>query len=671
MCGICLYSYNAFFTHLFLYILILLVLAISLGSILKLRYVLSISLSLLIPISSYLNAAFNAQEILNFDLKKTKIFVFEVIDFPEIKPKSISLFVHCIAFLDHKKWKKGSGKFKLYLEKTSIKPVKGSRLLVKSNMIPFPQPSFPFEKNWSVYFQSKGIYGSSFISKNEFVILKDSIDTKNMAYYFHFWQSCLAQYLELTMRRGINLDVAKTMLLGVKSSIDFETMSVYSSLGAIHILSVSGLHVGLLYAGLSFIFGFLLRKGRLGKLFFFILMMIFLWIYAGISGFSDPVLRSAWMFSVMLFAKAFLRQQNGVNTLAFSCFVLLVCKPMALFEPGFQLSYLAVLGLIIFQQKWASILKFKFTCKPLQFILVNSWELTCVALAAQIFTWPLIIFYFYQFPNPFWFLLLNPILIVLSTISLGMGFLFMSVSPFLIFFKLEFLLKCIGLILDFSFSMLHFVMFKFVGLFHPIIPFLKIHLIEVFIYFLIIACFWCWWAIRKSIFMLLFILLISFEILYHLVPSAVCQTSFLSQYKGYPIFVIITGGKSVFLAPWGLQFDPLWIQGHLSPLWANMRVKDTLGHYYDPSLNYSWVYKKKKYILLNKAAIKPYDLRFTMIVSRNVLMKNPNWLRTWDHSTLFIAKKPSIYFQQVWPTFYPINLSKEVEFLDQRSAIVY
>jgi len=82
MCGICLYSYNAFFTHLFLYILILLVLAITLGSILKLRYVLSISLSLLIPISGYLNAAFNAQEILNFDLKKTKIFVFEVIDFP-------------------------------------------------------------------------------------------------------------------------------------------------------------------------------------------------------------------------------------------------------------------------------------------------------------------------------------------------------------------------------------------------------------------------------------------------------------------------------------------------------------------------------------------------------------------------------------------------------------
>lgn len=671
MIGIGFYAYFPYYSNPFFYILMGLLVAVFIGSFLRIRYFLSISFSLLLPISSYLNTGFNAQETLNFDLKKTNIFIFEVIDFPEIKPKSISLFVHCIAFLDQKKWKKGSGKFKIYLEKMANKPVKGSRLLVKSKLIPFPQPSFPFEKNWSAYFQAKGIFGSAFIAKNAFVLLNDAVDTKNIVYYFHFWQSCLAEHLELAMHHGINLDVAKTMLLGVKSSIDFETMSVYSSLGSIHILSVSGLHVGLLYAGLSLIFGFLLRKGHYGKILFFILMMTLLWTYAGISGFSDPVLRSAWMFSVMLFAKAFLRQQNGINTLAFSCFVLLVCKPRAMFEPGFQLSYLAVLGLIIFQQKWASLIKLNFTFKPLQFILYNSWELTCVALAAQIFTWPLIIFYFYQFPNPFWFLLLNPILIVLSTISLGMGFLFISLSPILVFLKLDFLLLCLGFILDFSFSMLHFVMFKFVGFFHPIIPFLKFHLIEVFIYFLLVTCFWCWLTYRKRIYMSLAILFISFEILFHIVPSRNYQQSFLSQYKGYPIFVVVSGIKSHFFAPLGLQLDPLWIQSHLSPLWANMGVADTLGHYYDPSMNYSWVYKKKKFILLNKAAIKPVGQGTTVIVSRNVLMKNPNWLRTWDHSTLLIANKPSIYFQHVWSTYYPSLLSKKVDFLDQRSAIVY
>ena len=645
--------------------------AIFIGSFFKIRYFLSISFSLLLPIASYLNAGFNTRANLNFDLKKTNTFVFEVIDFPENKPKSIGLIVHCIALLDQKHWKKGSGNFKIYLAKTANKPVKGSRLLVRSTLIPFPQPSFPFEKNWSEYFQAKGIYGSAFIAKNLFVLLNEAAVNKNIVYYFHLWQSYLAQQLALAMHHGINLDVAKTMLLGVKSSIDFETMSVYSSLGAIHILSVSGLHVGLLYAGLSFIFGFLLRKGRYGKILFFILMMILLWAYAGISGFSDPVLRSAWMFSVMLFAKAFLHHQNGINTWAFSCFVLLVFKPMALFEPGFQLSYLAVLGLLIFQQKWASLIKINFQYKPLQFIVSNTWELTCVALAAQIFTWPLIIYYFYQFPNPFWFLLLNPILIVLSTISLGIGFFFISASPILVFLKLDFLLRWLGILLDFSFSMLHFVMFKFVYLFHPILPFLKIHLIEVFIYFLLVTCLWCWLIFRKRKYMSLAIFLISVECIFHVIPSRNPPQSFLSQYKGYPIFVMISGMKSYFFAPDDLMLDPLWIQGHLSPLWANLGVKDTLGHYYDQRSNYAWVYKKKKFILLNKAAIKPIGDRFTVILSRNVYMKKPTWLGTWDNSTLLITNKPSTYTQQVWSTYYPKLVANKVDFLDQRAAFKY
>ena len=671
MIGICTYAHFPSFSNSIIYLFIILCIAVFFGSFFKIRYWISISFSLLLLISGYLNARLNAPEILNFDLYKTNTFVFEVIDFPEIKPKSIALVVHCIAFLDQNKWKKGSGNFKLYLAKTANRPVKGSRLLVHSTLIPFPQPSFPFEKNWSEYFQAKGIYGSAFIAKNAFLLLNDAAVNKNIVYYLHLWQSYLAQQLALSMHRGINLDVAKTMLLGVKSSIDFETMSVYSSLGAIHILSVSGLHVGLLYAGLSFILGFLLRKGRYGKILFFILMMILLWAYAGISGFSDSVLRSAWMFSVMLFAKAFLHHQNGINTWAFSCFVLLVFKPMALFEPGFQLSYLAVLGLIIFQQKWASLIKFNFQCRPLQFILSNTWELTCVALAAQIFTWPLIIYYFYQFPNPFWFLLLNPILIVLSTISLGTGFLFISVSPILVFLKFDFLLRWLGFLLDFSFSMLHFVMFKFVYLFHPITPFLKIHLIEVFIYFLLVTCLWCWLIFRKRWYLSWAIFLISFECIFHLIPSRNHPQSFLSQYKGYPIFVMISGMKSYFFAPDDLRLDPLWIQGHLSPLWANVGVRDTLGIYYDPTKNYSWPYKNNKFILLNKAAVRPKGYGATVMVSKTALLMKPHWLRTWDHSTILITNKPSSYFQYLWPTYYPKYVSQEVEFLDQRTAIMY
>ena len=109
----------------------------------------------------------------------------------------------------------------------------------------------------------------------------------------------------------------------------------------------------------------------------------------------------------------------------------------------------------------------------------------------------------------------------------------------------------------------------------------------------------------------------------------------------------------------------------MSPLWANLGVRDTLGHYYDQRSNYAWVYKKKKFILLNKAAIKPIGDRFTVILSRNVYMKKPTWLGTWDNSSLLIANKPTIYTQQVWSTFYPTLLGKKVDFLDQRAAILY
>lgn len=245
MIGICAHANFPSFSNSIIYLFIILCIAVFFGSFFKIRYWISISFSLLLLISGYLNARLNARANLNFDLKKTNTFVFEVIDFPENKPKSIGLIVHCIAFLDQKNWKKGSGNFKIYLEKTANRPVKGSRLLVQAKLSPFPQPSFPFEKNWSEYFHAKGIYGSAFIAKNSFMLLNEAAVNKNIVYYFHIWQSYLAQQLELAMHPGINLGVAKTMLLGVKSSIDFETMAVYSSLGAIHILSVSGLHVGL------------------------------------------------------------------------------------------------------------------------------------------------------------------------------------------------------------------------------------------------------------------------------------------------------------------------------------------------------------------------------------------------------------------------------------------
>ncbi|MFM6915437.1 MAG: ComEC/Rec2 family competence protein [Aquirufa sp.] len=305
-------------------------------------------------------------------------FVFQVEGSVEEKPKSWSVLARGKGIRDSTgRWSPSSGLFRLYLTKQLPKPVSGDLYAVRQVVKPFPLPLFPFEKDWGAYFAQKGIGGSAFLPFDRILLLqKGAVE----ATFFEKAQGHFVGLLERAFEPGRDRDVAEAMLLGVKTKIDFETLSAYSALGAIHILSVSGLHVGLLYMGLSLLLGFLLKRRPAGPYVFFGLMMALLWCYAGISGFSLPVLRSAWMFSVILFAKTFLRRQESLNTLAFSAFVLLFLHPASLFDAGFQLSYLAVWGLIAFQQRWASVLQFS---GWLRWPLTQIWELTCVALAAK------------------------------------------------------------------------------------------------------------------------------------------------------------------------------------------------------------------------------------------------------------------------------------------------
>lgn len=206
--------------------------------------------------------------------------------------------------------------------------------------------------------------------------------------------------------------IVNAMILGVRDDLDTELYRAYSAAGAVHILSVSGLHVGILFAVLTYLLSFLIKRPR-GKLLMAALQLLILWFYALVTGFSPPVLRSAGMFTLLILANAFGRQQHLMNTLGASAFFILCFDPYALFSAGFQLSYLAVAGIgawqsslyqsLTFESRWANRL----------------WELTAVALIAQLITFPLGVFYFHQFPT--YFLLANPVTIVMSEILLPLA----------------------------------------------------------------------------------------------------------------------------------------------------------------------------------------------------------------------------------------------------------
>jgi competence protein ComEC len=439
--------------------------------------------------------------------------------------------------------------------------------------------------------------------------------------------------------------VAEAMLLGVKTKIDFETLSAYSALGAIHILSVSGLHVGLLYMGLSLLLGFLLKRRPAGPFVFFGLMMAVLWCYAGISGFSLPVLRSAWMFSVILFAKTFFRRQQSLNTLAFSAFVLLFLHPSSLFDAGFQLSYLAVWGLIAFQQRWASVFQFS---GWLRWPLTQIWELTCVALAAQIFTWPLIVFYFHQLPHPISFFLLNPFLILFSSIALFLGFLLLVVGSFLP----EWAFQPLGYLLRTSFQLLHGLMFSWVERITSVMPFLRISLLEMGCYFVTIAL--LVWAPRR------WKVCACITLIFWQTPETIPQ-SYLSSVKGEAVWVENKGEKSFASLP--ASTDPAWIQAHLSPMWANIGVKDTLTRRWPEKGNLQWKYRKATYAYVREpteATGQQY-----LILGKEVKYSDKEWLKSWQKATWYFLKKPSAY----WLGGLRPYLPQQYYFLDEHPAV--
>jgi competence protein ComEC len=199
--------------------------------------------------------------------------------------------------------------------------------------------------------------------------------------------------------------------------------SAFSATGSMYFLAVSGLHVGIIYLFLAFLFPF--RENR--KLAFLNLFVILtlLWAYALLCGMSISVVRAVLMLSFVTVAKYLNKNSNVINTILLSAFILLLVYPYNLFDVGFQLSYLAVLGIVLLYPKSYSFLtpRFVFT----RWV----WKVVCLSLSAQIATVGLSVYYFHQFPN--YFLLSNLLLFPLVPIVLFSGILFFAFSwvPFI------------------------------------------------------------------------------------------------------------------------------------------------------------------------------------------------------------------------------------------------
>ena len=320
----------------------------------------------------------------------------------------------------HDEWKPATGILYLYLSKDMELPAYGDVLLIPGAPQEVAPPQNPGEFDYKRFLGFKNIYHQHFIRAG---ITKLSQGQGNaiiaFGYRLRLWaKDKFTRYLPRERERNIAL----ALVLGVKDGLDNEVKNAYAASGAMHVLAVSGLHVGIIYLLVSFLLGTFQNK-KYGRWVFALVSLSVLWTYAMVTGFAPSVLRAVTMFSFIALAKASGRRTNIYNTLAASALVLLVIDPYLVMSVGFQLSYLAVLGIVFLQPKiyaWLAVNNM---------ILDKAWAVTSVSIAAQLATFPLGLFYFNQFPTLF--LLTNLVVIPGALVILvgGIALLASSVFP--------------------------------------------------------------------------------------------------------------------------------------------------------------------------------------------------------------------------------------------------
>ena len=335
------------------------------------------------------------------------------------KANSFKCEVEVVAIKSENEWINAKGNAIVYLAKDSISQALtyGDEILITGSWKIIDEPSNPAQFNYKSYLYNSGITAQQYLSSNSWYLVSHSQKTSLRKLAFTY-QKKLLSILENNFQKE-ELAVISALLLGYKDLLDRETIMTYSSSGAMHVLAVSGLHVGIIYLVLNSLFFFFARIKH-GSYLKAILLILSLWAYALLTGLSPSVLRAATMFSFIIIGSALKRETNIYNTLAASAFVLLLYNPFIIFKVGFQLSYLAVLGIVYLQPKLYKMLYTRY------WLLDKMWAITTVSIAAQIATFPLGMYYFHQFPN--YFLLSNLFIIPLATFIIGGGIFLFVVS---------------------------------------------------------------------------------------------------------------------------------------------------------------------------------------------------------------------------------------------------
>lgn len=336
----------------------------------------------------------------------------KVSDLPVPKERSIQMQLTVLGVSHHQEFAPAAGKIMAYLSKQELQriPAVGELMLIPAKINEVQGPMNPDAFDFRAFMNRRGIYFTTYVKAGTYRLCgKSSHET-----LFDKGLMIKHRIIERMRHAGLNTNafsICIALLTGYDDEIDKDVIERFSHSGTLHILSVSGLHVGLIYVFLNFILGLADKKDR-HLLLRFGLVVAILWVFALITGFSPPVLRSVIMFCLLGIGKYFFKgtSSNQLNVLFVSAFILLLIDPFWLYDTGFLLSYSAMFGILYFYPKLVKL------HEPNSRLSSYVWQSTVMSVSATVATLPVSLYMFHQFP--IWFILANLIMVPFTSVLL-------------------------------------------------------------------------------------------------------------------------------------------------------------------------------------------------------------------------------------------------------------
>jgi competence protein ComEC len=338
----------------------------------------------------------------------------------EIKRNSVKTIITTECIIGDSAIEPVSGRILAYFFRDSLSENLryGDRILMNSYMQRPDSTMNPYAFNYRKYLSQMGIHYTTWIGEGKWKIMERDKGNTLKAFALRL-RNNIINILKTQLGEGEEYQVAAAIVAGYRTALESDLRQTFANAGAMHVMCVSGLHVGIIFLILSRLLKFLSDKKTLQRIIKVMVILLVIWLYAMLTGFSASVMRASAMFSFVAAGMLVQRKVPIYNSLAASALFLLIINPLFIYQVGFKLSYLAVIGIVAL---FPAIQKL-FPAKGKFSIKIR--DLIAVSIAAQIATAPVSIYYFNQFPN--YFILTNIVAVPLA------GLIIYTAIPSLIF----------------------------------------------------------------------------------------------------------------------------------------------------------------------------------------------------------------------------------------------